>query len=287
MPDIFLPLLAGYILRRWVFKEEDARVLINYVLYFALPITSFMAAHRLGINREVISIVLLAWSSIIFCILLAWLVGKLFSIKGPTLRSFLLVSSFGNTAFLGYPYTVTLLGKEALPYAVIYDNLGSFLLVSSVGITVATGRPDIRRVITFPPFLALLIGFITRPIEIPPYLYHAMELVSSSLPAVILFSMGLLLNLSHLKRGWGKVLGALLIKMGVSPLLTAWILQHTTLPDPAYKTVLLQSSMPPMLMAGVLSVRYGLDVSLAFTSIGAGMLISFLTVPLIGRIIEK
>src|SRR5690606_10353459 len=42
----------------------------------------------------------------------------------------------GNTSYIGYPMVEALLGAQALPYAVVYDQFGTFVMLSTLGLVV-------------------------------------------------------------------------------------------------------------------------------------------------------
>jgi Predicted permeases len=282
MLEVVLPIISGKLLRHFgVFKEEQEKVLINYVMYFALPILAFKTGHQVKLGAEVIKVSLLAWASIVLCMLVAYIIARLYKLSDKDLRTFLLVSSFGNTAFLGYPYASSYFGQEGLQIAIIYDNLGSFLMVSFLGVMVASGKPDLRKVLLFPPFLGLVFGFVFKGIPLHPSLDKALNFVAHSTLPVILFALGLSLNLSGIRDHLNLSLLAILIKVSVSVFAASLVGRFMELSPIAFKVSLLESAMPPMMFSAVLALKYNLNPNLAFASVGLGMVLSFLYVPVV------
>jgi predicted permease len=282
MLEIALPIIGGKLLKQFgVFKEEQEKVLINYVMYFALPILAFKAGHQIKLGLEVIKISSLAWASIVLCMSVAYVIARLYKLSNKDLRTFLLVSSFGNTAFLGYPYAFSYFGQEGLQIAIIYDNLGSFLMVSFLGVIVASGKPDLKEVLLFPPFLGLVLGFVLRGIPLHPSLEEALDFVDLSTLPVILFALGLSINLSGIRDHLKLSLLAILIKVSVSVFAVSLVGRFMELSPVAFKVSLLESAMPPMVFSAVLALRYNLNPNLAFASVGLGIALSFLYVPLV------
>jgi predicted permease len=262
-------------------KRSKREVLINYVMHFALPILAFKEGHQIKLGLEVIKISSLAWASIVLCMSVAYIIAQLFRLSNKDLRTFLLVSSFGNTAFLGYPYAFSYFGQEGLQIAIIYDNLGSFLMVSFLGVMVASGKPDLKEVLLFPPFLGLVLGFVLRGIPLHPSLEEALDFVAHSTLPVILFALGLSINLSGIRDHLKLSLLAILIKVSVSVLAVYLVGRFMELSPIAFKVSLLESAMPPMMFSAVLALRYNLNPNLAFASVGLGMILSFFYVPLV------
>ena len=284
MLKVILPIIGGKLLRHFgVFQKEQEKVLINYVMHFALPILAFKEGHQIKLGLEVIKVSGLAWVSIVLCMLVAYIIAWLYKLSNKDLRTFLLVSSFGNTAFLGYPYASSYFGQEGLQIAIIYDNLGSFLMVSFLGVMVASGKPDLKEVLLFPPFLGLVFGFVFKGIPLHPSLEKALNFVADSTLPVILFALGLSLNLSGIRDHLKLSLLAILIKVSVSVFAVYLVGRFIELSPVAFKVSLLESAMPPMMFSAVLALRYNLNPNLAFASVGLGLVLSFLYVPLVVR----
>ena len=279
---VALILLIAYLFKLLgVFREDHSKTFIDYVIYFSLPALVIQKVREVPLTAEALGVVLIAWVSIGFSLLVSFLLGKLLGFEGRSLRALLLVSSFGNTAFLGYPFTFALFGDEGLKYAVLYDQLGSFLLVVSVGFLIATGRFSLREVILFPPFLALLLGLLSRGVQFPDGLNTFLEVSGKSLIPTVLFAIGLRFSPSHVPRAAKGTALAIGIKMILIPLVLALLLKAFHIQELPYRVALLETSMPPMVMAGVLAIKYGLDEGLALSAVTLGILLSFLTVPVI------
>lgn len=282
MLEVILPIIGGKLLKHFgVFQKEQEKVLINYVMYFALPILAFKEGHQIKLGLEVIKISSLAWASIVLCMSVAYIIARLYKLSNKDLRTFLLVSSFGNTAFLGYPYAFSYFGQEGLQIAIIYDNLGSFLMVSFLGVMVASGKPDLKEVLLFPPFLGLVLGFVLRGIPLHPSLDKALDFVALSTLPVVLFALGLSISLSGIRDHLKFSLLAILIKVSVSVFAVYLVGRFMELSPVAFKVSLLESAMPPMMFSAVLALRYNLNPDLAFASVGLGMILSFFYAPFV------
>ena len=278
---LILVLISALLLKRLgVFTERDADPFVNYVIYFSLPALVFREIRGVPLSGETVGVVLIAWGVILGSLAVSWFLGRIIGMEEKTLRSFVLVSSFGNTAFLGYPFTYALFGEEGLRFAVLYDQIGSFLLVVSAGFALSTGRVSPREIITFPPFLALLAGLLLKDIKLPSLIDTFLDVVGDSLIPTVLFAIGLRFSVGHVRDSLGYTLLSLTLKMLVAPLLVLAGIKAFSLDSLGYRVALLETSMPPMVMAGILAMKYGLDERLALSSITLGILVSFLTVPL-------
>ena len=278
---ILFIIIFAYLLKKLkVFSSEDSQVFVNYVIYFALPITIIRNFSHLKFEDDLILIPIFAWISVLLGLTVSFLVGKYLSLPEKTLKTFLLISSFGNTAFLGYPFSYALFGENGLTYAIIFDQLGSFTLVITLGLFITIGRLSLKSLLTFPPFIALCLSVLLRGFSFPGYIERFLEVSSASLIPVILFALGLRFNPVEGFSSPKPLIAALTIKMLIVPSCILIILKIFSLEGIPYKVVLLESAMPPMVFAGVLALKYNLDFRLAFSAITLGIPLSFLVVPL-------
>jgi len=167
-----------------------------------------------------------------------------------------------------------------LKFAIIYDQLGSFPMVITLGLFLAVGSFNLKELILFPPFIALILSFLLHGVEFPEFFENSVGIISGSLIPVILFSLGLRLNFKDMKSDYRTLLLALFVKMFLVPtiiLIFIKMFKFTSLP---YRVALVESAMPPMVFAGVLALKYELDFKLAFSAITSGIILSLFTVPL-------
>jgi len=281
---LFIPLLffTAYLLKHLrVLREDHSEVFVNYVIYFSLPALTVDLAREIKATRESIGVVLTAWIAIFTGIALSYIIGKGLKMPSARLRTFILLSSFGNTAFLGYPFSWAYFGERGFIYAVLYDQLGSFLAVITAGFLIAVGRIEVKEILTFPPLIALGIGLAIKNQSLPPFLEHFLDLSGNSLIPAVLFALGLRFSLKDMTRSSVYPLFVVSIKMLAIPVILASLITAGGFVDMPYKVAVLQSAMPPMVMAGILAMKYGLDVPLAVSSITLGIILSFFTVPLL------
>ncbi|OOG66001.1 transporter [Rhodanobacter sp. B04] len=223
----------------------------------------------------------------------AWL---LFGLLGPRLGwsrqrtgALILVCGLGNTSFMGYPLMQALHGQPGLTLAVVADQLGAFPLLASAGILVASvhaGRkPEpaliLRRILTFPAFVALVVGIVAGQCGGWPELLHGVFApIGVTLTPLALFSVGLQFRFRPSDRQLGAVGWGLAWKLLLAPLL-CWAMGVASGVGGLVLTVgVLQAAMAPMVSAAILADEYELEPALANTVLGAGIVLSLLTVPL-------
>jgi malate permease and related proteins len=266
--------------------ESFALSLNTYVIYVALPALILIEIHHLTIDGRAILPVVFAWLMIFSSGLLVWCVARFAGWSRPITGALMLTIPLGNTGFLGIPLIEALLGKEAIPYAILYDQFGTFIALNTLGSVVAayysggaTSWKKLAGVIaSFPPFIALILAFICLPLEFPGWLESALQRISSTLVPVVMVAVGLQWRL-RLER---DILAPLMFGLAATLVLTplwAWLLlQLMGIHNLAAQVVVLEAAMPAMISAGVLAINYQLAPRLASSLVGYSLLLSLFSV---------
>lgn len=205
-----------------------------------------------------------------------------------------LSAGLGNTALVGFPLIEALRGKEGLALAAFADQLGGSIALAVGGITVAAlysgGTPEprviIRRVLLFPAFVALILGFIAGAFGgWPPMIESVAARLGATLTPVALFSIGLQFNLRVDRSRLGAAALALSWKLALAPLVI-YLMGVTAGVGGLVLTIgVLQAAMAPMVSAAILSNQYKLDHEVANMALGAGLVISLFSVPWLSHLL--
>jgi len=286
---LFLLFFLGVLLKKRFEKNLDA--LIDFIIYISLPSLIITNIYRLKIEISFINYILFGWFITIFLIFISFIIGKSLKLNKDSLLSFVMVSTFANTAFIGYPYVETFLGKEALGYAIIFDNFASFLPVVTLGgiiLSMKNGRYkiDIKKILTFPPFLVLILAFFLKNFYLPQFLLETLEKIGSTVTPLALFAVGAKIDFSKIDKIKAPVILSIVIKMIIAPILAFILIKSIFFIDIKAKAVIFEIAMPPMVLASILVIKEKLDANLAVASVGIGVLISFITIPVIYKIIN-
>jgi predicted permease len=261
-----------------------------WVLNVALPALVLDLIPRLHIDWSLWFVVVPMW----FVFLGGWLAcvlgGRWLGWSRERVGSLTLVAGLGNTAFTGYPLIEALRGKEGLALAVVADQLGGFLALAAGGIAVAAvysgGKPQlgsmVKRVMVFPPFVALLLGVVVGVIGgWPSALTAVFERLGATLAPLALFSIGMQFSLQLSRDQLGAVSFALAWKLFVAPLTVLFVGLGLGIHSPVLAVAVLQSGMAPMISAAILADQYKLEPRVANATLGVGILISLVTIPLL------
>jgi len=287
---LILAMLAlGLLFRRLrVFPENAGEVLNKVVLYVLLPAAVLIYAPRLELGREVLAVAAIPWALLLATVLLVNGVTRLLRLRPDEHAVLLLCVALGNTSFLGYPLVRALLGEDALPYAVIYDQFGAFLIMSTFGLYVLAryggdAKPTVgliaRRVISFPPFLALVVGLTVMPAEPPDWIAGGLQRLADALLPLVVLAIGLTLKLALPRDELKPLAAGLTLKLLVMPLIALGLAAMLGMTGKLHDTVVLESAMPPMITAAALAISHRLAPGLAAAMVGYGILLSLLTLP--------
>lgn len=287
---VLTSLAAGYLSAHLrVFPENAADTLNRFVIYVCLPAVVLRLVPKLTFHSGLLVLVLTPWLLLVLAVGLVPVVARLSGFRRSVLGALLLCVPLGNTSFLGFPLVGALLGPDAVRLAVLYDQLGSFPIVATYGLVVAarfsgdvapTAATILRRVATFPPFIALIVAFV--PLPRPPTVETVLTRIGDTLVPLAMFAVGLKLTLRRPKDGAALAFG-LGTKMLLFPLIAAGIAHIAHAPANVMRVAVVESGMPPMITAGALAVAAGLAPELSAALVAYGVLVSLVTVPLLAR----
>ena len=287
---LILAMLAlGLVFQRLrVFPDNAAEVLNKVVLYVCLPASVLIYAPRLELGRDVLAVAAVPWLLLAATVALVSLATRALKLRADEHAVLLLCVALGNTSFLGYPLVRALLGEDALPYAVIYDQFGAFLILSTFGLYVLAryggdAKPTAgliaRRIATFPPFLALVFGLTLMPEAPPAWIAGGLQRLADALLPLVVLAIGLSLKLALPRDELKPLAVGLALKLAVMPLIALALAPLLGLTAVQHDTVVLESAMPPMITAAALAISHRLAPGLAAAMVGYGILLSLLTLP--------
>ena len=282
-------LLLGVLAARAMKPPPQLAAALNWwVVTIALPALVLQVVPQLSLTRDMWFLAASMW--IVF--LAAWalfaLVGSFLKWTPQRIGALTLVCGLGNTAFIGYPMIEALRGEKGLALAAVADQVGCFLMLAAGGAVVAavyTGSrvkaaDIVRRVLFFPPFAALLIGFAAGfvggwPVEIDSILNR----IGSTLAPLALFSVGLQVRFELSSGQVGAAALGLMYKLAIAPLAIFAVGAMLGVGGLTLIVSTLQAAMAPMISAAILAEQNNLEPRLANLVLVWGIVLSFLTVP--------
>ncbi len=295
-----LVLLAGCLVLGWLVAhlgkppQSLPQNLNWWVLNVALPALVLELIPHVHIDSHLWFLPVAMWLVFVGGWALAALLGAWLGWTRARIGSVALAAGLGNTALVGFPLVEALRGQEGLALAAFTDQLGCLISLAVGGITVAAvysgGKPEprviLKRVLLFPAFIALIIGFIAAAAGgWPPVIESFVARIGATLTPVALFSIGLQFSLKIDRSRLGAAALALSWKLALAPLVIYGLGLAFGVSGPVLAVAVLQAAMAPMISASILSIQYKLDYEVANMALGAGLVISLFTVPWINHLL--
>jgi len=287
----FILMLIGLVLQYLeVFPAETDKSLNLYVIYIALPALILQQVPGLNFSSSILAPFVMPWLVVLFSSSAVLLLCRSMKWSRETTGALLLMVPLGNTSFLGVPMVERFFGSAGVPYAILYDQFGSFLALSSYGTLIlalysSTSRPGlfstIKKIILFPPFLALVAALYLHGTSFPDWLHTLLSMAAKSMVPVVMVAIGFQMRLLLPKDELLPLAAGLTLRLLVVPIIFLFACKFFNLSGPAVQVSLLETAMPPMVTAGALASIAGLKPRLSSAMAAYGILASFFTLPLI------
>ena len=287
-------LVRGVLFQRLKALPADAaQALTLVVLYVCLPAAVLRYAPRLELSAALLGVAAVPWLLLVATVLAVGALARVLKLRRDQHGVLLLTVALGNTSFLGYPLTRALIGEDALPYAVVYDQFGAFLIMSTFGLwvlaryggeAVPSPREMARKVLLFPPLWALVVGLTVMPASPPSWIDGALLRLSEALLPLAMLTIGLSVRFALPRDELKPLAAGLALKLAVMPALALLLVPMLGMSGDMARTTVLEAAMPSMVTAGALAIAQGMAPRLAAAMVGYGLLLSLVTLPLWARV---
>lgn len=287
---LIICLLAGIVVRQIGRFPPQLVASINWwLITIALPCVILTLIPSTRFSSSSLFPVMSMWLVFLGAAAIALVAGRLAGWSREVCGVLMLVAGIGNTSFMGYPIIQGYYGAEGLKVAVIADQLGSFIVLSTAGVIVMAlcsgSRISLRavgmRIITFPPFIALVISLALKTVGgLPAIIQAPLVSIGATMTPLALFAVGLQIALRPARGMVTPLVAGTCWKLLGAPALV-WLLSRLFTPDGYSGEVsVLEAGMAPMIAAAIMAQRAGLRPDLANTLQSYGILLSFLTLPI-------
>ena len=293
---ILLAIAIGYGINRLNIFSKDAPTILNqFVIYISLPAMILLQIPKLSFSMDTLIPIIVAWMVMFFSAILVLLVAKVFSFSKEITGSLMLVAILGNTSFMGIPIVNAYMGESAIPYVLVYDQLGTFIALAIYGTFIAsyyssknqiTFKIITFKVLTFPPFISLVAALFLMGVEFNPILSKVLASFSSTIVPMALVAVGLQLQFKLPKEDLKPFSIALVIKLIIAPIFAIIICKIFSWDNEVSVVSIMESAMAPMITAGAIASMAGLAPRLSSAIVGYGILISFITTAILFKLIN-
>ena len=288
---LFLCLVIGVSLQRVRAFPKNTHVVLNqYVLYVALPAMALYFLPKITLNWELLFPASVAWIAFGLSYVFFNFLGKKLGWSRKLIGCLIITGGLGNTSFVGIPVVEALFGKEGLETLIIIDLPGTFVVLSTLGILVATKYSKTktsislsRKLISFPPFIAFIIGVIMAIIKIdfPEIASETFRTLTATVSPIALISVGFQLKIRQESKHYRYLALGLAFQLLIIPAVIFGLFYGVFgKSDLATQVSIIEAAMAPMITGAILASSYGLKPQLSNMMVGFGIPISFLTLGL-------
>lgn len=284
---ILLCIAIGYTIRRLnIFSKDAATTLNQFAIYISLPAMIILQIPKLSISIEALIPVIIAWSVMGISALLILYLSKFFGFSSEVTGSLMLVAVLTNSSFQGIPVINAYMGDSAIPYVLIYDQLGTFIALAIYGTFIASlyskkselsFKIIIYKVLTFPPFLSLVLALFLMGVEFNSTVTEVLKDLAATIVPIALVAVGLQLQFKLPREEIKPFSVALVVKLLIAPIIAIVICKTFSWENQASVVSIMEAGMAPMITAGAIASMAGLAPRLSSAIVGYGILISFIT----------
>lgn len=289
---IVVCLIIGYLFRYYKLASKDSyKIINNWIIYVGLPSIALLYIPKIDWTIFYLFTGLLPFFVFGLSFLFFRVLKEKMGFSKRSMNTLVLVSGLSNTSFVGFPLIISFFGAEQLKIGVVSDQ-ATFFVLSSLGVLLASGSSSqftsgrqkvvfiFKRIITFPPFIAVLValcfGSILQRIQIDPFFSSLAATVSP----LALFSIGIQLRFAHIQKELRAISCSLVFKLLLAPLAALLIAYLFDWKGVFFQVSVFEMAMPSLVASSMVIQTFGLNVKLANTVIGlsilVGLFLSFL-----------
>lgn len=302
---IFLLMFLGYWLsyKKW-FSNRTADVFSKLVLNFSLPFSMFLNITANFSRDEFLSLfsgMVIPLLSMLVTLLFTFLYRKIFRITETRQGTFSTMVTCSNTIFIGLPINLAIFGEISIPFVLLYYIINTTIFWTIGIYLIATDSPQIEEArISFHPLVALkkifspaLIGFVIGLIwmllslRVPVIVNSFGTYLADLTTPLSMLSIGIMVYFNGVKnlKMNKDILGVLIGRFIVSPLIVWLIGRWITVPTLMLQVFIIQSAMPVQNSVPILARNYHADEEFAASSMGYSVLLYMLYIPILLKLI--
>ncbi len=293
---LFLLIVVGYVVGKiGIISPSGQKELSSLVLKVTMPATIILA-FQLDYTKErfttAIRIMLIVALAYLAMILVSIFLSKLYGLKENQRDIVQIAGILPNTSFMGFPIVLSILGKEALFFAVLGAGLIFEVVAWTYGIYVINrstggglkGNP-LKSILLSPGILAIIIGFglFISSTSIPEPLNTTMAILSQATSPMAMLVVGILLSRTDIKECMVnfKLYLVALTRLLVFPLLIFFTLRLLGFSGMEIVIPVIMLGMPTAAYVAIFSADAGNDANLASQIVFVSSLLSLVTIPLL------
>ncbi len=298
---LFLMLIPGFVIAKCHLSTDGlGKGLANLVLYVAQPalvIAAYIRPYDEKILENLVVVFLLSVLSHVLFAVVAFLCFR--GAEDGQARMLRFATIFSNSAYMGIPLIVAVLGTEAAIYASIY-SITFNIFIWSLGVFICTGDKkdaSLRKVLLHPVTISSVLGLLLffLPIEayVPSLVVEGLDMLKALVAPLSMIIIGLrLADLSP--KGMLRdrylyeflFLRLLALPAVVFGICYCMILVGIPISKLAVTVILICASTPAATATSMFAEKFDCDATYAGKLVASSTVLSILTMPLLSLLID-
>lgn len=292
-------ILLGWLARRvGLLQPKDGPILVQVVLYLALPALVLRIMVTSELDGALLLVPLVGFAVHAAVLAAAFAVARLGRMSRSTTGALAVAAAVGNTGFFGIPLIAASGPNLSVAAAVMFDTFCTGILTwtSTVWISGRFGDPagatapsgPTWRKLLLPPTWALGLGLVLNLSgvrELPDPIDRPLAILGGAVLPLVLIYAGLVIEWDGIRRAWREVGVAVLLRLGLSPVIAYGVAVAIGLDGDVLRTVVLMSAMPTAMMSLVIGGWFKLRTDVIAGAVVATTLLATLALPVIRAIL--
>ncbi len=294
--NVFLLIAFGYVVKKLKLVSDELEKGFAKLLLTAILPLSVIASGNVDMTPEltegiVITAILTVGYYIISPLVLT-LISKPLSLEKNKKKMIVIMGTFANTAFIGFPIAGAMYGEEGVLYCAVY-NLGYQLFFFTWGISRVAGEGKfefktlIKTPVTIACFLTLILVF--SPIKLPNFLQETFSDIGSMTTPISLMIIGCSFTrikfLELLKDKWSYLVGVM--RLIIFPAIMLVIVLVLNLPAIPAATCVLLTALPCGSLGAIYAEKHNCASEFATRSVIQTTFLMVVTIPVLLIILEE
>ncbi len=271
--------------------KNDLNTLLMTIALPAMLINGFLQPFDKSLTERGFIITLLAIVALVTSFGVGLLIMKILKVRQDRQGVWLLVSTFSNLGFMGFPIIERMFGKEGLflasfvqiPFGTLFFTVGALMMTR----TQAAGGASWRKILLTPIMVAIEIGLVLYffQIQLPGFFTSLLTMVGSMTGPLAMLIIGLKLAEVPLYQIFNSpsLYGLAFVRLLAAPLAVALVLR--LLPSIGYDllapVMMVICAMPGPSNATNMAFAYGGDIDFAAKITALTAIMSLLTLPIV------
>jgi len=281
-------IFIGFVLRHSKLPVQNLHLTLNkFLINIALPAMILIETPKLQFSMDNLIPVYIAWSTMGLSAILVYFLSKRYQFSKNITGALMLVTVLPNSTLVGIPMISAYFGKEALPYIVLYDQLGTSLwlaVYATIVVAFYTSKDSVSylsiviKILRFPPLIAFIIAISFNQYSYPTFISNLLEVVMFTLVPAALISVGLQLKFKIATDEIKPFIISIIIKLIFAPTVAIFICFIFGWIDLLIaKVSIMEAGMASMITAGVIASINGLAPRLSNAIVAYGIALSFVS----------